>query len=68
MRNGELELKRSVKLSGDTDCVAAPFRSAPTSPNDTALPDSLFSLPNRSFFIEEGLEDASSAFVPRRHF
>jgi hypothetical protein len=58
-----LELKR--RLSGETDCVTAPFRSAPTSPNDTALPDNLFSLPNRSFVIEEGMEDASSAFVAR---
>ena len=60
MRNGELELRRSVKLSGETDCVAAPFRSAPTSPNDKALPGKLFSLSNRSFVIEERPEDASS--------
>jgi hypothetical protein len=53
-----LELKRRVRLSGETDCVTAPFRSVPRSPNDPAfshsIADSLFSLPNRSFVIEEG--------------
>src|ERR1700735_4529104 len=32
IRSGELELKRSVKLSGETDCATEPFRSAPASP------------------------------------
>src|ERR1700727_855225 len=65
MRNGELELRRSVKLSGETDCVTAPFRSVPSSPNDPAF--STFNNKQFVLFAEQivcyrgGRRDASLA-------
>src|SRR3984957_11350135 len=70
IRRGELELKRSVRLSGETDWVAASCRSVPRSPKESRLLNNKQSV----LFAEQivcyrgGRGDASSAFVARRHF
>src|SRR5271157_5047395 len=66
IRSGEFPPNRSVRLSGDTDCVTAPFKSAPASPTvclSTSCDDAEFSLSNRSFVIEEplGMQALSAA-------